>query len=191
MNKPRIAKNLADYLADTQSVLPKPVDPQQSAEQTITLYRQSVVNFEAGFSQTAGATFNLYFGDFSGQPYYAIALYSDLVPEPEPGKEADVRVLRSLIEQNLELLLDPRNNIGLWYDDESDLLYLDISAAVPDKNEAISLGEHYNEKEGFDLERGEPFSIGGTGTPLENLLPPSMRLTSLVRQDVNSAGTEL
>ena len=150
-----------------------------------------MINFEAGLSRSAGATFNLYFGDFSGQPYYAIALYSDIVPEPEHGKEADVRVLKSLIVQNLELLLGPRNNIGLWYDDDSDLLYLDISAAVPDKNEAISLGERHNEKEGFDLERGEPFSIGGTGTPLENLLSPSMRLTPLVRQDVNSAGTEL
>lgn len=182
-DKPRTADSLAGYLADPHSVLPEPVDTQQAVERVLALYEQSVDRYNRGDSRSIGATFNLYFDSLSGQPYYAVALYSDLVPDPEPGIEADPRVLRSLIVQNWELLLDPRNNVGLWYDDVDGLLYLDISAAVPDKEEAIRLGERYNEKEGFDLEHGEPFPIGGTGRPGENLPPPMQRLPPLEREE--------
>ena len=181
-NESRTADSLADYLADPRTILPEPADAQQAAERAAALYERSSRQYEQGLSTSIGATFNLYFDDMSGQPYYAVALYSDLVPDPDLGKNADIRVLRSLIVQNWELLLDPRNNIGLWYDDKDDLLYLDISAAMPDKSEAVRLGERYNEKEGFDLERGEPFPIGGTGIPTEGLPPPAERLPSLVRK---------
>jgi len=136
-NEPRVADSLADYLTDPHSALPEPVDARQAAERAVMLYERS------GY---IGATFNLYFGDLSGQPYHAVALYSDLVPEPEPGRDVDVRIVQALIVQNQELLRDPRNNIGLWYDDAHDLLYLDISAVMPDRDEARRLGELYNEK---------------------------------------------
>jgi len=137
VNKFRTADSLAEYLADPRTVLPEPVEAQHAAERAVMLYERS------GY---IGATFNLYFGDLSGQPYHAVALYSDLVPEPEPGRDVDVRIVQALIVQNQELLRDPRNNIGLWYDDAHDLLYLDISAVMPDRDEARRLGELYNEK---------------------------------------------
>ena len=182
MNRSRIAESLADYLNDALAVLPEPADFERAAEQILALYVQSISRYTESLNQGIGATFNLYFGDLSGQPYYAVALYSDLVPPPEPGMALDVRVLKSFISQNWQLLLDPRNNIGLWYDDEDNLLYLDISAMIPDKQEAVRLGILYNEKEGFDLENGEPFTIGGTGTPAQNLPVPQERLPVLVRE---------
>lgn len=182
-NEPRTADSLADYLADPRSVLRKPVDAQQAAERSAALYGRSVHQYNQGVSRNIGATFNLYFDDLSDQPYYAVALYSDLAPDPEPGIDADVRVVQSLVVQSWELLLDPRNNIGLWYDDKDDLLYLEVSAVMPDKEEAISLAERYNQKEIFDLKRGESIVIGGTGIPVENLPPPMERLPALIREE--------
>ena len=153
VNRPRIAESLADYLNDRLAVLPEPADDVRAAEQAAAFYEQSITKYAEGVSQGIGATFNLYFGNVSGQPYYAVALYSDLVPPPEAGTKLDIRVLTAFIRQNWQLLLDPRNNIGLWYDDGDDLLYLDISAMIPDKEEAVRLGILYNEKEGFDVEK--------------------------------------
>ena len=167
-----MAEDLADYLSDPLAVLPEPVNAEQAAEQILRLY-------ERGGYQ--GATFNLYFGDLSGQPLDAVALYSDLMLEPEPGRSVELRVLRALIVQNQDLLRDPRNSIGLWYDEGSGLLYLDVSATLPDHASAIGLGQQYNQIEVFDLMRGESITTGGTGEAISHLPPVEERLPKLRR----------
>lgn len=109
-----------------------------------------------------GATFDLFFGNMAGQNLYAVSLY----PERSvviPGGTIPEGLLQKFIEDNQDLLSDPRNSIGLWYSDTLQAIYLDVSVTLPDKAEAVMLGERYNQEAIYDLGRDEVLDTGGTG----------------------------
>ena len=113
-----------------------------------------------------------------GQNLYAVSLY----PERSlvlPGRLIDQGVLRRFIKDNQDLLTDPRNSIGIWYSESLDAVYLDVSATLPNKSEAISLGEWYNQEAIYDLGRGEVLETGGAGEWLRGCVSEAFRLPPL------------
>ena len=89
--------------------------------------------------------------------------------------------MKAYITKNQTLLSDPRNNIGLWYDESRDETWLDVSTVLPGREQAGDIGRRYNQIDGFDLQRQETFPCGGSGEPVENMPLPTERLPKLVR----------
>ena len=168
----RTADGLTDYLDDRRTALPKAFSTEDAAEQVIGLFRKS---------GGAGATFNLYFGGLSGQPFFVVSPYPDL-SDTMPGAEVDPRDLKAFITKNRALLEDPRNSVGLWYDERQEELWMDVSTVLPGQEEAREIGRRYNQIDGFDLHRNEPFPCGGTGEPVEDMPPSVERLLKLLRE---------
>jgi hypothetical protein len=128
-----------------------------------------------------GSTFNLYVGDLSGLPLYAVSLY----PERSivlRGRELNPRVVAAFVDANMDLLRDPRNSVGTWFNEMNGLTYLDVSATLPSMEEAITLGRRYNQVAIFDLQRLEEMEIGGTGEEVPDLPPITQRLPALPGQ---------
>ncbi len=71
---------------------------------------------------------------------------------------------------------EPRNSIGTWYDDEANVTFLDITAVVADKREALMLGSVYNQKGIYDLATGDEIPTGGTGKKPGGAPPDTDRL---------------
>ncbi len=97
---PRTATDLLDYLSDPATTLPELPALDDMASNIVSLHRQH-----------GGATFNLYFGNMSGQSLFAVALY----PERSvtlPGKTLSAAILHAYIQTNRLLLQDVRNNVG-------------------------------------------------------------------------------
>ena len=168
----RTAAGLADYLADRRTDLPKAYSSEEAAERVVALFQNS-----GGL----GATFNLYFGDLSGQPLFAVSPYPEF-SDTTPGVEIDQRDLKAFIRKNQALLDDPRNSIGLWYDERQGEVWMDVSTVLPGKEEAREIGERYNQIDGFDLQKNEAFPCGGSGEPVEDMPPPTERLPKLLRE---------
>ncbi len=89
--------------------------------------------------------------------------------------------MRRFIAANLELLRDPRNAVGSWFNEADGQTYLDVSSAVADREQAIQLAGRYNQIAIFDLHRAEAIETGGTGEPVFDLPPVSERLPPLSR----------
>ena len=127
-----------------------------------------------------GATFNLFFGNMAGQRLYAISLYPErsVVISAEAISED---LLQKFVEDNQDLLSDPRNSLGIWYSNALNAVYLDVSAILPDKAEAILLGERYNQEAIYDLGQDEILDTGGSGEWLEGWSSELLRLPPLQR----------
>jgi len=128
-----------------------------------------------------GATVNPRFGSLIGQPLFAVSLYpgrSVIVA----GRSLAAELIAVFVRQNSDLLRDPRNSIGTWYDEEADVTYLDITAVVVEKREGLTLGDVYNQKGIYDLEEGEEIPTGGTGKEPEEAPPEIDRLPPLKRR---------
>lgn len=178
MNGPRRAGSFADYLDDAATVLPDALDVNRVAEQMVD-----------AFQSTGGATFNLHFGNMIGNPCFAVSVYQD----PEAihskwwkGKSLSVFKFEAFITSNRELLREPRNSVGVWYDTDSKRTYLEVTATLPfrdksDYTKAIHQGKQYNQIGIYDLEEEVYLSLGGTGALPENTPPISDRLPTLQR----------
>src|SRR6185437_5079477 len=83
-----------------------------------------------------GTTFSPHFGSLTGQPLFAVSLYPGRSVIVSGRSLAPERVA-AFIRQNKDLLGDPRNCIGTWYDEEADVTYLDITAVVGAKEEGL------------------------------------------------------
>jgi hypothetical protein len=111
---------------------------------------------------TGGGTFNLYFGDLAGEQLYAVSLY----PERSrivAGRDVPTERLRQFIEANQDLLRDPRNSVGTWFNEALGVTYLDVSVALGTLEEAVALGQQYNQVAIYDLLHEQEVPIGGTG----------------------------
>ena len=122
-----------------------------------------------------GSTFNVYFGDLSGEPLYAVSVY------PERSRilsqeELDPEIVQHFIVDNLDLLEDPRNNVGTWLNRDDGDTYLDVASALPSREQAVGLARRYNQIGIFDLRVSELLEIGGTGGPPSDLPPLEQRL---------------
>lgn len=122
-----------------------------------------------------GATVNLYRGDLSGQPLYVVVVYPEL-SVAVAGRELAPDQIRDFAAVNLALLRDPRNNVGTWYDAAGDRSWLDVSTAVPDREQALAWARQYNQASVFDLLQLESIETGGSGEPPANLPPIEQRL---------------
>jgi hypothetical protein len=134
----------------------------------------------AWLTQNEGATFSLYFGNMAGLGLYAVSLY----PERSvvvPRRSVDSPLLRRFVEDNADLLSDPRNGIGVWYSEALDAVYLDVSAILPSRQEAVALGERYNQEAIYDLALGEVIDTGGTGEQRGGWAEEADRLPPLSR----------
>ncbi len=167
------AENLVSYLTDPVGLaLPELSGAEEAASRTAALHEQS---------GRTGATFSLRFGDMSGQPLFSVSLW------PERGRRVKgdtvkLRVLEVFIRGNLDLLNDPRGSIGLWYNADENLTYLDIVATLPNRHEAFTLASQYDQIAIFDLQTLTEIETGGTGNtpadmPTDTERLPKMDLT--------------
>lgn len=108
-------------------------------------------------SKNDGSTFNLYKGDLSGTQHYSVSAYPERgrVVEGKPSPEQ----VKQFIHQNQDILQDPKNSIGTWFNPEDGKTYLDISVTTPDLKEASTLGKAKNQKAIFDLGKFETISL--------------------------------
>jgi hypothetical protein len=166
-----IANNLLIYLTNSSATLPSQKEVKQSVAEILQL-----------FAQGEGATYSLYFGEVGNQPLYAVSVYPER-GRKIPGKNLGERLIQSFVRQNLELLGDPRNCVGIWFDAESGTTYLDISTTLPDKEEALRLGQEYNQIGIYDFTRAEVIETGGTGEEIAELPPIDLRLPTLERSE--------
>jgi len=152
------AEDLASFLADSDVYkLWNPMEAGEAADEIIALY-------EKGGRE--GATFSLHFGDMSGLPLYSVGLLPNLFPLPEQGRDVDRRDLLAFMRGNQGLLSRPAHGVGLWYDAETDQVFMDVVILLLDEEEATSLGTEYNQKAIFDLQAGEVIWLEGTGEPI-------------------------
>ena len=175
---PLEANGLTNYLDDETVDLPLLLETAKAAETIASV-----------FLQVDGATFNLYFGNMAGSPYFAVSIYLDQEAKHSKwwnGKSLSVFKLKTFITSNRELLKEPRNSIGVWYDAENDRTYLEVTATLPfrdkaDYTEAVRQGRHYNQVGIYDLEEKAYIALGGTGELPEDVPPVLERLSTLQR----------
>lgn len=89
---PRVAQNLAEYLADAATVLPEPID----AEEAVAVIAKR-------HQENGGSTFNLYFGDLSGRKLYAVSVYIERSARRR-GRSMPAQILRAFLKKNTDLL---------------------------------------------------------------------------------------
>ena len=111
-----------------------------------------------------GSSFSLYEGDLSGQPFFVVSTHPE-INVTIPGKNLTNTQIADFIEKNMDLLKDPKNFVGTWYNEDSGNSELDVSEAIESKEEAIKLGEKYEQEEIWDLKKGE-------GIPIKPPVPP-------------------
>jgi len=175
---PREATDLADYLSDKTTILPRLIGTEEAATQIARLFHSS-----------NGATFSLHFGNMTGKPYFAVSIYQDSEARHSKwwnGKSLSELKLRAFIASNRQLSEEPRNSIGLWYDTENDRTYLEVTATLSfydklDYTNAIGLGRRYNQIGIYDLEERVYLSLGGTGELPADTPPVLGRLPALQR----------
>lgn len=108
-------------------------------------------------SKNDGASFNLFKGDLAGTPHYAVSVF------PERGEviqgQATPEHIAAFVEKNQDLLQDPKNSIGTWFNKADGKTYLDISVTTPDIKEAATLGKANNQLAIFDLGNFQEISL--------------------------------
>lgn len=161
--------NLLEYLADPELSLPDPIDLEEAAGEVAALHERD-----------GGCTLNLYFGGLAGQRLFAVSLYPERTVYLS-GHNVPEQVLRAFIRQNRELLSDPRNSVGTWYNPDEDQTYLDVTATLPDRRQAVTMGERYNQEAIYDLGRGELIELRVTGKPAADVPAEGKRLPPLQR----------
>ena len=169
----RTATSLADYLGDEATVLPPLLEVQDVVRQMVGL-----------FQSAGGATFSLFFGSMAGTASLAVSLYQDTAARHSKwwnGKSLSPFRLRSFIAANHELLGEPGNSVGVWYDVENDRTYLEVTATLPffdkaDYTAAVRQGRRYNQIGIYDLEERAYIALGGTGELPEDAPPVFERL---------------
>ena len=133
-------------------------------------------------SGRAGATFSLRFGDMNGKSLYSVSVWPDRARKFNGDAVSD-RVVQAFISENLQLLGDPRGCVGLWYNDDENITYLDVVATLPDFQEAKALALQYDQIAIFDLQNLTEIETGGTGNTPENMPPVAERLSKIIPQD--------
>jgi hypothetical protein len=86
----------------------------------------------------------------------------DAVKDPEKRTDA----IKKFMEKNKDVLSDPDNYLGTWYDTSSGNISLDISRNFKSKSEAIKYASEHNEKAIWDVKNMTEIPTGGTGNNL-------------------------
>lgn len=90
----------------------------------------------------------------------AISIYPDREAIFNP-LDLSAESLQSYIDENLDLLADPLNHIGGWYNPDDGKIYIDISRVVQSRREATRLCREYQQYAFYDLGTGEQVNVEG------------------------------
>lgn len=105
-----------------------------------------------------GATYNLFTGNLSGTPNYAVSIYPD---RERIVDGVDFDILEGFVIDNEDLLNSSKNSLGIWVNGGK--VYLDVVATIPDRDEAINLARQHNQIAIWDLQNNTEIPTGGTG----------------------------
>lgn len=98
---------------------------------------------------------------------YMCAVYTDrstwLKGDDVTDPEKRTKAVKDFMEKNKDVLSDPDNYLGTWYDNSTGSISLDISRNFSDRNEAIKYASEHNEKAIWDVKNMTEISTGGTG----------------------------
>ncbi len=167
------AADLTENFSENPAVLPSLLGSDEAADRMLVFYEES---------GREGATFSLHFGDMRGQPLYAVSLYPERARR-STGNAVSARILQLFITDNLDLLADSRCSVGLWYNEDEDVTYRDIIAALPDRQEAMTLALRYDQIAIFDLLNLNEIETGGTGNIPSDIPPAADRLPQMNQQE--------
>jgi hypothetical protein len=159
--------DVAALLSQPTVRVPAMLEPREVARQSVALHQPN-----------GGSTVSLYFGDLAGQRLYVV----DLFPERErlvAGAELSPAMVEQFVADNRDLLADPRNTVGTYYDEETGNTAVNVSSALPDREMALGLAQEHNQQFVFDLGAMAPIPVGGTGQHPDTLPPLSQRLPAL------------
>ena len=113
-------------------------------------------------SEFGGSSYNVVTGqNLAGTNNYAVSPYSDreLIV---PGKDVPTDVFEKFISANEDLLGDPRNILGSWFNEQDGNTYIDVSVVTESYSEAMRIAESANQIAIFNLRTFEEIA---TGTP--------------------------
>jgi hypothetical protein len=103
-------------------------------------------------NENGGSTYGLHTDDLSGKNAYAVSLF------PERGEKVNGDVtpnhIQNFIENNRDVLRDPRATIGTWRDADG-VSHLDISGTTPNRQSAIDAATKHNQQSVYHLKTGE------------------------------------
>lgn len=98
---------------------------------------------------------------------YMCAVYTDrstwLKGDDVKDPEKRTAAIKDFMNKNKDVLSDPDNYLGTWYDTSTGNISLDISRNFSDKNAAIKFASEHNEKAIWDVKNMTEISTGGTG----------------------------
>ncbi len=119
-----------------------------------------------------GATYNPTKGDLAGTDAYAVPMHPELSRTSEGTTVTPERVKSYLSIPGVKeaLINDPELSVGTWVNDGK--VYFDLSKAIPDRAEAIRLGNENHQKAITYLKNFEEIPLdnkAGTGTPIDDL----------------------
>ncbi len=158
---------IVEYLSQPEEKIAPMMKDQGAAVQAILDLHQ----------QDGGSTYSLRWGNLANTALYVVSLYPDRALIL-PGKAIGSKILTQFMQENQDLLSDPRCVLGTWFNDDGNT-YLDVSAVFSDQDTAIQLAKEYNQIAIWDLKESQEITTGGTGAPPENLLPAEERLPRL------------
>lgn len=98
---------------------------------------------------------------------YMCATYTDrsqwLKGDEVTNAEKRTTAIKSFMEKNKDVLSDPDNYLGTWYDTSTGNISLDISRNFTSKSAAVKFATEHNEKAIWDVKNMAEISTGGTG----------------------------
>ena len=102
---------------------------------------------------------------------YMCAVYADraewIKGDDVSNPEKRTAAIKNFMEKNKDVLSDPDNYLGTWYDTESGNISLDISRNFSDKKAAIKYASEHNEKAIWDVKNMTEIPTGGTGNNID------------------------
>lgn len=104
--------------------------------------------------QTGGSTYNLQQGSLANTPNFAVSSHKD---RERIVDLVDYDTLEGYIDDNLDLLNDPKNSLGIWI--SGGKVYLDVTSTVPTKEEALQLAYDNQQLAIFDLSTMTEISV--------------------------------
>ena len=132
-------------------------------------------------NKEGGSTVNLWQGSLGKNPNvpedraWAVSLYPERTV-PVDGPKVTARDIQAFIRANADLLTDPRNSVGTWFNKDKGKTYIDVST-VTDHAKAVELAKRFNRISIFNLKTFQEEPTGGTGEPVTPIEPEGQRLS--------------
>jgi hypothetical protein len=119
-------------------------------------------NIAALHSEHGGSTFNLAKGPLGGTPHYAVSIHKGREVKV-PGKNVSPEQMQAFMAKNADLLQDPDNSVGTWFNQEDGNTYIDVSKTVPGLDDALKLARENDQLAIFDLQNFEEIKTPASG----------------------------